>query len=261
MPIEPQRGVAIRIRGLHKSFGGNHVLRGVDLDIPRGRITTLIGASGSGKSVLAKHIVGLVKPDSGCIEVEGREVTGRRRRELIPIRRRIGLVFQHAALFDSMTVEENICFPLQEHARMRRAEIRRRVDELLERLHLPGIHGKLPAELSGGMRKRVGLARAMILEPEIMLYDEPTTGLDPLMIREVDDMILEAQEEFGVTSLVISHDMASTFRLSHKIAMLHEGVIRLEGSPELFRETDDEHVAEFVYAISTAAAAQQEARP
>ena len=241
----------IQIRGLSKSFGGEPVLRGVNLTIPRGRITTVIGSSGSGKSVLIKHIVGLLPPDDGSIVVDGQEIVGLSGAPLRAIRRKFGLLFQHSALFDSMNVFENVSFPLREHTRLPRKVIRERVERVLDLLRLPGVGSKYPAELSGGMRKRVGLARAVILEPEIVIYDEPTTGLDPIMIREVDEMIRDIGERLGITSVVISHDMASTFRLSHHIGMICEGQIRLEGPPDLFRSTADEEVAKFIYATRT----------
>jgi len=252
--------MAIEIRDLHKTFGEQEVLKGVTLCAPRGKITTIIGGSGSGKSVMIKHLVGLLLPDKGEVVVDGQNLGELSSSELRKVRGKFGLVFQHAALFDSMTVEDNVAFPLRERTTKSRQEISKIVAEILERLDLPGIQKKYPSELSGGMKKRVGLARAIVLEPQFMVYDEPTTGLDPIMIRQVDDMIRDTQERFGVTSIIISHDMASTFRLSHNIAMLHKGRIRLEGPPPLFQNSDDPEVEKFIYAIMTNPSANEEAR-
>ena len=224
----------IRIRGLHKSFGAQHVLKGVDLDIERGKINIVIGGSGAGKSVLMKHLMGLLQPDSGQILVDGENIVGLSDVELGRVRRKFGMLFQNVALFDSMTVMENISFPLRERYRLTEKEIRERVHALLERLdlaHVTDIESKFPPQLSGGMRKRVGLARALIDRPQILLYDEPTTGLDPVATKNVDDMIRQTADDFAVTSVVISHDMASTFRIGDRIAMLDEGRIVTIGTP------------------------------
>jgi phospholipid/cholesterol/gamma-HCH transport system ATP-binding protein len=224
----------IQIRGLHKTFGPQHVLRGVDLDIERGKINIIIGGSGQGKSVLMKHLMGLLKPDAGQILVDGQDIVPLKDVALGALRRKFGMVFQYAALFDSLNVVENIAFPLIERYRLPRDEIMTRVRELLSRLDLgqvAGIEQKFPAELSGGQRKRVGLARALIDRPEILLYDEPTTGLDPVATKNVDDMILRASRDFGVTSVVISHDMASTFRIADRLSMLYDGKILVTGTP------------------------------
>jgi phospholipid/cholesterol/gamma-HCH transport system ATP-binding protein len=224
----------IQIRGVHKSFGVHHVLRGVDLDIERGRINIVIGGSGQGKSVLMKHLMGLLKPDAGQILVDGQDIVPLKDVALGVLRRKFGMVFQYAALFDSLNVVENIAFPLIERYSLPRDEIMKRVRDLLTRLdlgHIAGIEQKFPAELSGGQRKRVGLARALIDRPEILLYDEPTTGLDPVATKNVDDMILRASRDFGVTSVVISHDMASTFRIADRVSMLYDGKILVTGAP------------------------------
>jgi len=224
----------IQVRGLNKTFGPQHVLRGLDLDIERGKINIVIGGSGQGKSVLMKHLMGLLKPDSGQILVDGEDIVHLKDVALGKLRRKFGMVFQYAALFDSLNVVENIAFPLIERYRLSREEIMTRVRDLLNRLDLGnvgGIEQKFPAELSGGQRKRVGLARALIDRPEILLYDEPTTGLDPVATKNVDDMILAASRDFGVTSVVISHDMASTFRIADKLSMLYEGKILVTGKP------------------------------
>jgi len=225
----------IRVRGLHKSFGVQHVLRGIDLDIERGRTNIIIGGSGQGKSVLMKHLMGLLRPDAGQIWVDGEDVVPFNDREMGRLRRKFGMVFQYAALFDSMNVVENIAFPLIERYRLSRDEIMERVRDLLRKLDLAnvaGIEQKVPPELSGGQRKRVGLARALIDRPEILLYDEPTTGLDPVATKNVDEMIRRTADEFGVTSVVISHDMASTFRIADRISMLFNGTIVVNGTPQ-----------------------------
>ena len=223
----------IRVRDLRKSFGSQHVLRGVNLDIERRKINNIIGGSGQGKSVLMKHLMGLLAPDSGHIFIDGQDIIGLGDVAMGKIRRKFGMVFQYAALFDSMNVVENIAFPLLERYRLPKAEVMERVRALLTKLDLAstaGIEQKSPAELSGGMRKRVGLARALIDRPEILLYDEPTTGLDPIASKNVDEMIKRTADEFGVTSVVISHDMASTFRIADRVAMLYEGIIVASGT-------------------------------
>ena len=247
-PPEP----ILEVRGLHKSFGPHDVLRGIDLKIEKGLITVIIGGSGSGKSVLVKHLIGLLRPDRGTILLHGRDLADMDRSELIEARTKFGMLFQMGALFDSMTVYENVAFPLREHRRgMKRAEERELVIDALETLNLFNVEDKFPSELSGGMRKRVALARATILKPEIIIYDEPTTGLDPMMIKQVDDMIAETQERFQATSVVISHDMASTFRIAHRVAMLHKGQIRVYGTPETLRESDDPIVRQFIFVSGT----------
>jgi phospholipid/cholesterol/gamma-HCH transport system ATP-binding protein len=223
----------IRVRGLQKSFGVQHVLKGVDLDIERGKINIVIGGSGQGKSVMMKHLMGLLQPDAGTILVDGENIVGLSEVELSRVRRKFGMVFQYAALFDSMTVMENVAFPLLERYRLTDEEMRDRVMAMLTRLDLAGVAGiedKFPPQLSGGMRKRVGLARALIDRPQILLYDEPTTGLDPIATKNVDDMIRRTADDFGVTSVVISHDMASTFRIADRIAMLLDGKIVANGT-------------------------------
>jgi phospholipid/cholesterol/gamma-HCH transport system ATP-binding protein len=225
----------IQVRALNKTFGVHHVLRGLDLDIERGRTNIIIGGSGQGKSVLMKHLMGLLKPDSGQIWVDGEDVVPFDEQQMGKLRRKFGMVFQYAALFDSMNVVENIAFPLVERYKLATQEIMDRVRDLLRRLDLAdvaGIEQKFPPELSGGQRKRVGLARALIDRPEILLYDEPTTGLDPVATKNVDEMIRRTADDFGVTSVVISHDMASTFRIGDRISMLDQGRIVVSGTPE-----------------------------
>ena len=239
----------IRVRGLYKSFPPQHVLRGVDLDIERGRTNIIIGGSGQGKSVLMKHLMGLLKPDAGQIWVDGVDVVPFGEEEMRTLRRKYGMVFQYAALFDSMNVVENIAFPLLERYRLSRDEVMERVRDLLKRLDLEnvgGIEQKFPPELSGGQRKRVGLARALIDRPEILLYDEPTTGLDPVATKNVDEMIRRTAHEFGVTSVVISHDMASTFRIGDRISMLAGGKIIVSGTPAEVLASQQPELREFV---------------
>jgi phospholipid/cholesterol/gamma-HCH transport system ATP-binding protein len=239
----------IRVRNLHKTFGPQHVLRGVDLDIERGKTNIIIGGSGQGKSVLMKHLMGLLKPDKGHIYVDGVDLVPMGDVELGRMRRKFGMVFQYAALFDSMNVVENIAFPLVERYHLANSEIMDRVRDLLQRLdlaHVAGIEQKFPAELSGGQRKRVGLARALIDRPQILLYDEPTTGLDPIATKNVDEMIRRTADQFGVTSVVISHDMASTFRIGDRISMLYEGKILLTGTARELLQSQQPALREFI---------------
>lgn len=231
---------------VHKSFRGQKVLDGLNLEIPRGKTTVIIGRSGGGKSVTLKHMIGLMRPDRGRILVDGQDITRLGRDEMNAVRRRFGMLFQEGALFDSMTVGENVAFPLVEHTKLDRAEIGRRVSEMLATVGLPGTEGKMPSELSGGMRKRVGLARALILEPEIVLFDEPTSGLDPIMADAIDRLIVRTQRESGRTYVVISHDIPATFKIAHKIAMLYEGRIIAEGTPEEIRENPNPILVQFL---------------
>jgi phospholipid/cholesterol/gamma-HCH transport system ATP-binding protein len=239
----------IEVKNLNKTFGPQHVLRGVDLQIERGTINIIIGGSGQGKSVLMKHLMGLIQPDEGQIVVDGENIVGLSDVEMARIRRKFGMLFQYAALFDSMNVVENIAFPLIERYSLPRQEVMDQVRALLEKLDLAnvaGIEQKFPAELSGGQRKRVGLARALIDRPQILLYDEPTTGLDPIATKNVDEMIRRTAEEFKVTSVVISHDMASTFRIGDRISMLAEGKIIQNGTRQEVLANPHPTVREFV---------------
>ena len=232
-----ERTPIISVRKLVKSFGGTPVLTGLDLDVKEGTTCVILGGSGSGKTVLMKHIIGLLKPDSGQVLVEGEDVVPLDDRGLERVRRKFGMVFQGSALFDSMTVFENVAFPLREHTRLSEAEIRQRVADKLGLVGLRGIESRYPADLSGGMRKRVGLARAIVRDPKIVLYDEPTTGLDPITTDYVDDMILTAKQKLGVTSLVISHDVASSFKVADQIAFLSEGKIVAHAPPAELRRS------------------------
>jgi phospholipid/cholesterol/gamma-HCH transport system ATP-binding protein len=237
---------AIRVRGLHKTFAENHVLRGVDLDLERGRVNVIIGASGAGKSVLVKHFMLLLRGDSGGVWVDGTNVFTLGSQELSLFRRKFGMVFQFAALFDSLSVFDNCAFPLREHTKKSKKEIEEVVGDRLAALGLHGTQHKFPGELSGGMRKRVGLARALVLQPEILIYDEPTTGLDPLATENVDDMIMTTADRYHVTSVVISHDMASVFRIADRISMIQNGVILESGTVDEVRHTQNEYVNRFI---------------
>jgi phospholipid/cholesterol/gamma-HCH transport system ATP-binding protein len=246
-----KNGTAIQFKDVKKSFGPQEVLRGLDLVIPRGKITVIIGRSGGGKSVILKHMIGLLHPDSGTITVDDVNLSTLDSVALRDIRTKFGMLFQNAALFDSLNVFDNIAFPLVEHSDLNQTQIAKRVRELLSVVGLPDIGHKMPAELSGGMRKRVGLARAIALKPEIILYDEPTTGLDPIMTDAIDNLILSMQKELGITSVVISHDIAATFHVADQIAMLHEGKIILMGPPDVFRTTSNPIVRQFLEGRST----------
>ena len=238
---------AIRFEGVHKAFGPHVVLSGLDLAIPKGGITVLIGRSGTGKSVTLKHAMGLLRPDAGRIWVGSEEVTSLSHRQLRTLRLRFGMVFQHGALFDSMTVRQNIAFPLREHTKLSEAEIEERVKGVLAPVGLLFAIDKMPGELSGGMRKRVALARALVHRPEILLYDEPTTGLDPILTAQVDKLIRDTQDRFpDMTSVIISHDMQATFRIADHVAFLHDGKVLLAGPPEVLETTDDPRVRQFV---------------
>jgi phospholipid/cholesterol/gamma-HCH transport system ATP-binding protein len=257
-PDQPDPRWQVRVRKLTKRFGNNLVLENLDLDIERHKVNVILGASGAGKSVLIKHFMCLLRPDSGNIWVDGTDVFGLDARELSVFRRKFGLVFQFAALFDSLTVEENCAFPLKEHTKKSKAEIRDIVADRLGVLGLQGTQKKYPGELSGGMRKRVGLARALVLEPEILVYDEPTTGLDPLATRNVDEMILATCERYKVTSVVISHDMASVFRVADRIAMLHNKRILEAGPASVLAQSKDPFVYEFLRASGVGAVQKAE---
>jgi phospholipid/cholesterol/gamma-HCH transport system ATP-binding protein len=252
---DPHAAPAIELRGVYKSFGGRPVLDGVDLKVARGTTTVILGGSGSGKSVLMRHVIGLLKPDAGEIRIDGEEISRLEGRALGRVRRRFGMVFQNAALFDSLPVGGNVAFPLREHLRLDEAEVRRRVAAKLALVGLAGIEERMPAELSGGMRKRVALARAVILDPAIVLYDEPTTGLDPVSTDGVDELILTARRELGVTSLVISHDIGSAFKVADRIAFLSEGRIVEEGTPAELKQSRHPRVEAFLRTWAGKAAA------
>jgi phospholipid/cholesterol/gamma-HCH transport system ATP-binding protein len=236
----------ISLRNVHKAFGPKKVLTGFSLDVGEGETVVIIGFSGSGKSVAIKHIVGLLEPDDGTVFVDGLEVPELSRRELYDLRAKIGYVFQFAALFDSLTVGENVAMGLRKQGRLTREGIDERVAEALELVDLPNVYDRFPAELSGGMRKRVGLARAIALRPKYLLYDEPTTGLDPVTSAVIDELMIRMREKLGVTSIVITHDMRSAYRVGSRIAMLYEGKVRQVGTVDEIRESDDPVVRQFV---------------
>jgi len=238
--------VIIRFQDIWKAFGRNVIYEGLDLDVRRGETLTVVGGSGTGKSVLLKCLLRLLIPDRGTITAFGETVTGRNEREMLPIRRRIGMLFQGGALFDSLTVRENVAYPLREHGWTDEDEIGSRVADVLKMVNMPGIEEKWPAELSGGMKKRVGLARAIAMRPEVILYDEPTTGLDPTNVRHIDDLIMDLQKRLGVTSIVVTHDMASAFRISDRIALLLDRRIVWVGPKEDVDTCPDQRVKGFV---------------
>jgi len=237
----------IKILDVHKAFGEHQVLRGVDLQCLEGETTVIIGRSGGGKSVLLKHVIGLVKPDAGRIVIDDEDITEMGEYRLNRTRRKIGMLFQNAALFDSMSVGDNVAFPLVEHTRMSDRDMRAVVAEKLRLVGLSGIEDQNPANLSGGMRKRVGLARAIALDPAILLFDEPTTGLDPIMCDAINRLIKETQQKLGVTVLVISHDIDGAFQIADHLAMLYEGRIIAQGTPDEFRNSDNPYVQQFIH--------------
>ncbi len=237
----------IELKNLHKSFGRLVVLNGVTLSIQAGESIVVIGASGTGKSVLLKHIVGLLKPDRGQVWYDGNRIDVMAERPLMLIRQRIGFLFQMGALFDSLNVRDNIAFPLREHTHKTEDEVKQIVTEKLKRVGLPGLESKMPSELSGGQRKRVGLARAIALDPDVILYDEPTTGLDPVRADVINQLILKLQKELKVTSITVTHDMASAFKIGNRIVMLHEGKIVIDGTPQEIQATDNPIVKQFIH--------------
>jgi phospholipid/cholesterol/gamma-HCH transport system ATP-binding protein len=236
---------AIRVKDVYKSFGSQQVLDGINLEVERGKITVIIGKSGGGKSVLMKHLIGLVKPDKGEIWVDGVEISRLKESQLNEVRKRFGMLFQEAALFDSMTVGENVAFPLREHTNLTEREIDRIAGEKLRQVGLFGASDKMPSELSGGMKKRVGLARALALDPDIVLFDEPTSALDPIISLTIEDLIKETQLRLKKTYVVISHDILSMFRIADRVAMLYDGRIVAYGTPYEVRRSDVPAVREF----------------
>lgn len=237
---------AIKIVNVTKRFADQVVLDGINLEIPKGKITVILGRSGIGKSVLLKHMIGLLRPDRGNVFVDGVDIWTLDPEGLNHLRGRFGMLFQGAALFDSLNVFENVAFPLVEHTDFSKEEIERVVEEKLAVVGLKGVGGKMPSELSGGMRKRVGLARAIAREPEIILYDEPTTGLDPVMSDSVDKLILRTQRELNITSVVISHDISSAFKIGDNLAMIEEGRVIAEGNPDTFKKSNHPLVKRFL---------------
>ena len=236
----------LQVRGIEKSFGAQKVLRGVDLDIYRGETLVLLGGSGGGKSVLMKHFNGLLKPDAGTVTLEGKEITGLPERDLSWARHRISMMFQNGALFDSMTVGENLAFPLREAGVKDQDEINNRVAEALEIVRLPGQESKMPSELSGGMRKRVALARAVVEKPCCVLYDEPHAGLDPITGDSIDKLIKSLEREHGITNVVVTHEIRSVFRIATRIIFMTEGRIYWQGGPEALQNTEDPLLRNFI---------------
>jgi phospholipid/cholesterol/gamma-HCH transport system ATP-binding protein len=236
----------IRVNNLHKSFGENDVLQGIDLEIKQGESMVILGGSGSGKTVLIKCIIGLISPDEGEIYVDGQEVTSLNERGMNEIRKKFGMLFQWGALFDSLTVWENVGFGLRRHGHLKEEEIRRIASEKLGLVGLKNVEDLMPAELSGGMRKRVSLARAIAMEPEILLYDEPTTGLDPIMADAINDLIIHTKEKLNVTSIAITHDIKSAYKIADRIAMLYEGKIIQVGNPEEIENSPNPIVQQFI---------------
>ena len=235
----------IRLANVSKVYDGKYALRDINLNIKKGETLAVIGGSGSGKSTLLQLLIGLIRPDSGEIYIGGQETTHLSEKELDKVRLNMGMVFQYSALFDSMTVGENVAFGLREHKNLPEAEIQRIIKEKLALVGLPGVEDKLPGELSGGMKKRVGLARAIAIEPEIIFYDEPSSGLDPITTAKIDELIVDMQRKLGVTSVVVTHDMASACRIADRIAMVYEGELIAVDTVERFQKLEDERVQAF----------------
>ena len=241
----------IRLANVCKVYDGKYALRDINLNIKKGETVAVIGGSGSGKSTLLQLLVGLIRPDSGEIYIGGQETTKLTEKELDKVRLNMGMVFQYSALFDSMTVGENVAFGLREHKHLPEAEIQRIIREKLDLVGLPGVENKLPGELSGGMKKRVGLARAIAIEPEIIFYDEPSSGLDPITTTKIDELIVDMQHKLGVTSVVVTHDMASACRIADRIAMVYEGELIAVDTVKKFQELQDERGQAFFKTLRT----------
>ncbi len=240
----------IEVRDLYKSFGAQQVLKGVNFHIEKGEAVVIIGRSGGGKSILLKHLIALLQPDAGAVLIDGEDISHKNERQLLQVRQKFGMLFQGAALFDSMTVAENVGFPLRRERKWTVQQISEKVTEALAMVELPGIENRKPSELSGGMRKRVGLARAIVYRPEIILYDEPTTGLDPVVADSIDRLIISIRERFKVTSIAVTHDMRSAGRIAQRILMLYQGKIHFTGTPEEIFKCADPVVHRFVNGIS-----------
>lgn len=239
--------VIIRLVDIHISFGPLEVLRGVSLELERGQATVIVGPSGTGKSVLLKHIVGLLKPDRGEVYFQGQRVDQLDEAGIVAVRKKIGFLFQMGALFDSMSVADNICFPLVQHTRLSATARRDRCQRVLRLVGLGGIESSMPAELSGGQRKRVALARAIVLEPQVVLYDEPTTGLDPIRSDVINELIVSLGKQLGITSVVVTHDMASADKIADRMVMLYHGKIIADGQPAAFYRSDNDFVQRFIH--------------
>ena len=240
----------IEARQLKKSFGPQRVLDGVDLRVEKGESVVIIGRSGGGKSILLKHLIGLLRPDEGDVIIDGESIAPMNERQLLKVRRKFGMLFQGAALFDSLTVAENVAFVLRREGKLTEPEITKKVDQALDMVDLGGTQNKKPGELSGGMRKRVGLARAIVYEPEIVLFDEPTTGLDPIVADSIDQLIVRVREQLDVTTVAVTHDMRSARRIGQRILMLYHGRIHFAGTPDEIFQSKDPLVYRFVNGIS-----------
>ena len=236
----------IEVSKVRKSFGDQVVLRSISFSVEAGESVAIIGRSGTGKSVLIKHLVGLLLPDEGAVRVEGQDLVGMSERQMLSVRQKFGMLFQGAALFDSMNVHENIAFPLRRSGVTDGAEINRRVESVLGLVELPGVGGKMPSELSGGMQKRVGLARAIVHRPQIILYDEPTTGLDPVVADSIDQLMMRVRDQYSVTSIVITHDMRCARRMGQRIIYLREGQVYLDAPAEEVFNSEDPQVSRFI---------------
>ena len=241
----------IEIENLYRRFGSLEVLSGIDLHVGRGQSVVVIGQSGCGKSVLLKHVIALLRPNEGRVVVDGRDIFDLHHRELMDFRKKVGVLFQSGALFDSMTVDETVGFCLKESLRMKAPRIREIVNEKLALVGLHGVGGKMPSELSGGMKKRVALARAIATEPDIILYDEPTTGLDPITADMINELIVSVNKRLGVTSIAVTHDMASAYKIADRIIMLYRGKIVWDGTPDQIRQTDNDIVKQFISGSAT----------
>jgi len=249
-----ERDVFVEFRGVHKAYGSKRVLRGVDLKVYRGEVLVILGGSGTGKSVTLRHMLGLEAPDAGKVFVEDEDITELPEEELYRVRKKFGMLFQSGALFDSMTVFENIAFPLREHTEMSEEEITRAVREKLELVNLPNTAHLMPVDLSGGMRKRVGLARSIVLDPKMILYDEPTTGLDPITAAKINEMIIDLQAKLNVTSVVVTHDIQSAFSVGDRIAFLNQGVFEWVGTMDEARNAPHPILRDFFKASAVSAA-------
>jgi phospholipid/cholesterol/gamma-HCH transport system ATP-binding protein len=248
------RDLFVEFKNVTKAYGSKQVLRGVDLKVYRGEVLVILGGSGSGKSVTLRHMLGLEAPDSGQVFVEEEDITDHPEEELYRVRKKFGMLFQSGALFDSMTVFENVAFPLREHADMSQEEIGRAVREKLELVNLPNTEQLMPVDLSGGMRKRVGLARSIVLDPKMILYDEPTTGLDPITAQKINELIIDLQSKLNVTSVVVTHDIQSAFSVGDRIAFLNKGIFEWVGTMEEARDSDHPVLREFLKASAVTAA-------
>ncbi len=236
----------VELKDIHTSFDGHSVHRGINLCVKEGEILSLIGTSGVGKSLLLKELIGILKPDSGEIIVMGRDIVPLREDELVEIRKKVGILFQGAALFDSISVYENVAYPLREHTNLKEKEIEETIREKLSLVGLDGAEDKMPDELSGGMKKRVGLARAIAIEPKIILYDEPTTGIDPLTAEKINDLIVSLQDKLGITTIVVTHDLHCVKKITNKLAMLSDGKIITEGTWDEFENSEIKVIRDFI---------------